>query len=90
MRRSKEERAALELARQVENDLPEATCEGNFYIGYGKDFEICPYRNCCDKHKNYINAMSDYTLYDRPMVRFYYVNGFRNCKFRKLCLVPQK
>lgn len=83
MRRSKEERAAIELNRQSENDLPNATCEGHFYIGYGKDIEHCPCKEQCEKYKNYLQALKDFTLYSIPMVRFYYVSGFRSCNFRK-------
>jgi len=83
MRLSKKERDVVEKNWNTEYDNPNSNCSGSFYIWNRAKTEICTHRENCvffQKWKQVFNKVGYYTL---PIIRFYYAENFRKCKYKK-------
>lgn len=84
MRLNKEQREEKERKWQIDNDLPNAVCEGKFYIWNKSYDEVCKYRDKCPKYLELKKQRDEGQIwFSNPTVKFYYVDAFRKCKFRK-------
>ena len=80
MRENKQQRQITETNWGTENKNDKSFCKGSFYIWNRVATIECNNRESCEKYTRYREIIKKGEFeYEKPQVRFYYVDSFRKC-----------